>query len=65
MAGLLSACSTINLQTEFERDAAIEAQIVDRTEDLFSEVDPLFLNDEIMALLDRLIDDGDSTTAQF
>ena len=64
MAGLLSACSTINLQTEFERDAAIEAQIVDRTEDLFSEVDPLFLNDEIMALLDRLIDDGDSTTVR-
>lgn len=64
MAGLLSACSTINLQTEFERDAAIEAQIVDQTEDLFSEVDPLFLNDEIMALLDRLIDDGDSTSVR-
>ena len=63
-AGILSACSTINLQTEFERDAVIEAQILDQTEDLFSEVDPLFLNDEIMELLDRLIDDGDSTTVR-
>ena len=64
MAGLLSACSTINLQTEFERDAAIEAQIVDQTEDLFKEVDPLFINDEIKELLDRLIDVGDSSTVR-
>lgn len=64
IAGFLSACSTINLQTEFERDAAIEAQIVDQTEDLFKEIDPLYINDEIKELLDRLIDAGDSTTVR-
>lgn len=62
MAGFLSACSTIDLQTEFERDAAIEAQIISQTEDLFKEIDPLYINDEIKGLLDRLIDAGDSTT---
>ena len=59
-AGFLSACNTINLRTEFERDPAIEAQIIDQNEDRYADIDPLYIDDEIKSLLDRLIDTNDS-----
>ncbi|MCG8415096.1 MAG: hypothetical protein MI746_12825 [Pseudomonadales bacterium] len=49
----LSACRTIDLEPGFARNESIHDQIIDQTEDLFPEIDPLLLSEEIKQLVDE------------
>ncbi len=49
----LSACNSIDIETGFARNEYLHSQIVDQTADLFPEVNPLALSDEIMQLVDE------------
>lgn len=53
ICGLLSACVGIDIDTQFESDPQLHGQIIDQTEDLFPEIDPLFISAEVKSLLDR------------
>ena len=52
---LLSACSFIDVETEFAHDAKLQALILDQSEDLYSHIDPLFIDDAIKQRLDAYI----------
>lgn len=51
----LSGCFTIDLDLEFEKDTDIYSNIITQTEDLFADIDPLYINDEIKQLIDANI----------
>ena len=51
----LSGCFSIDLDLGFEADADIYSNIISQTEDLFAEVDPLYINDEIKQYIDANI----------
>ena len=53
---LLSGYLSINLELLIEEDAVLNAQILEQTEDLFADIDPLFINDEIKRFIDANID---------
>ena len=53
IALLLTGCVGIDLETSFEADATLQAQIIDQNEDRFPDLDPLFIGPEIKALVDR------------
>jgi tetratricopeptide (TPR) repeat protein len=55
LAGSLSACAGIDLDTGFDRREAMHAQIIDQQQDLYPEINPLALDDEIRALLAQQI----------
>lgn len=44
---LLAGCATIDLETDYEFDPALYAQVIDQTSDNYPEIDPLSLDDEI------------------
>lgn len=56
----LSACTGIDLDTEFSSSEAMQSRIIDQDRDRFAEIDPLALNDEMRAYVDAYIDAGDS-----
>ncbi len=49
----LSACTGINLETQFQPDPSLRAQIIDQQEDRFASIDPLHIGADIKALVDR------------
>ncbi len=49
----LAACQSIDLETGFALDADLHSEIIDQSEDLYPEIDPLALSDEIMAMVDE------------
>ncbi len=51
----LSACRIIDLEPGFARNENIHDQIIDQTEDLFPDIDPLLLSDEIKQLVDEQV----------
>lgn len=55
MCILLAACFTIDLDLEFEEDVDLRNQIITQSEDLFADVDPLYIDDEIKQLIDANI----------
>ncbi len=44
---LLAGCAAIDLETDYEFDPALYAQVIDQTSDNYPEIDPLSLDDEI------------------
>jgi len=52
VCAFLSGCFAIDLDIGFDEDQEILSQIVDQKEDLFAEIDPLYINDEIKQLID-------------
>lgn len=56
IAVLLSSCNTIDLDLAFSEDATIHEQIFTQSEDLFADIDPLYINDEVKQLIDDHID---------
>lgn len=44
---LLASCAAIDLETDYEFDPALYAQVIDQTSDNYPEIDPLSLDDEI------------------
>lgn len=55
LAGSLSACVGIDLDTSFDRREAMHARIIDQQQDLYPEINPLALDDDIRALLAQQI----------
>jgi Flp pilus assembly protein TadD len=64
LALALSACNAIDLNTGFRRNLAIEAQIFDQDKDLYAQIDPLFISEEIKALLEAQVDPRDDAEAK-
>ena len=56
-----TACASIDLETGFSRDSAIESEIISQSSDTYPWIDPLYLNSEITEMLDRLIAKSDSS----
>ena len=52
---LLQACSAIQLEEEFQINPRLHARVIDQDRDLFPDVDPLYLSDEIKELVDTKI----------
>ena len=52
---LLGGCLSIDLDLQFEENPELHAQIITQKEDLFADVDPLFINDEVKQLIDANI----------
>jgi len=57
---LLTACSSIDLETGFVRDRRLETEIISQTTDTYPEIDPLYISADITGMLDRLIAKNDS-----
>jgi len=57
---LLSGCFSINLDLAVEEDTVLHAQILDQTADLFADIDPLYINDEIKQFVDANINYRDT-----
>lgn len=51
----LVSCTTIDIETGFTPDVSIHDQIIDQTEDRFPEIDPLYISDEIKAMVDGYV----------
>ncbi len=51
----LHGCVVIDLESEFEHDARLQAQILDQTSDHFADIDPLSLSDELKQRLDKFV----------
>lgn len=49
----LTACQNIELDTGFASNAVLQSQIITQTSDLFPEINPLELSDEIMRMVDE------------
>ena len=56
----LASCAAIDLDTGFAVDQELQNNIIDQSSDLFVEIKPLFLSDEIKRLLDGVIEPNDS-----
>lgn len=59
----LVGCMSIDIDTQFARDETIHAAIVDQSRDHYSEIDPLYLSDEVKRYIDSYIQprDGEET----
>ena len=53
---LLASCAAIDLETDYEFDPALYAQVIDQTSDNYPEIDPLSLDDEIKQWLHENIE---------
>lgn len=61
LSATLFGCLGIDLDTQFVLDENIHAAIIDQTEDKFSEIDPLYIDDEVKQYVDSYLipRDGD------
>lgn len=55
----LTSCLGIDLDTAFTLNQDLQDHIIDQSSDLFVEIDPLYLSDEIKQLLDEVIEPRD------
>ncbi|MFT5936178.1 MAG: Flp pilus assembly protein TadD [Pseudohongiellaceae bacterium] len=62
----LTSCSAIDLDITFTLDQDLQNNIIDQQSDLFTEIEPLYLSDEIKTLLDGVIKpyDGEVTRVE-
>lgn len=63
LSATLLGCLSIDIDTQFVRNEEIHAAIIDQNEDRFSEIDPLYISDEVKAFVDAYIEprDGEET----
>lgn len=60
LAGMmLAGCHAIDLDLMFDADEQIMAEIIDQDRDLYAEIDPLYISDEIKQLIDSHINPED------
>jgi len=59
VCAFLSGCFGINLDIGFDEDQQIKNQIISQTEDLYADIDPLYINDDVKALIDAHISPRD------
>jgi Flp pilus assembly protein TadD len=57
---VLTSCTAINLDTAFSLDQNLQNNIIDQSSDMFVEIEPLYLSDEIKQLLDGVVEPRDS-----
>ncbi|MEX0963543.1 MAG: tetratricopeptide repeat protein [Pseudohongiellaceae bacterium] len=63
LSAALFGCLGIDIDTQFARDAEIHSAIIDQTTDHYSEIDPLYITDEVKSYIDSYIRarDGEET----
>ena len=61
---LLAGCLAIDLDLDFSPNPDLQSQIIDQDEDLFIDLNPLQLNDEIKNLIDRHLGERSLETAK-
>jgi len=63
VSAALMGCMGIDIDTQFTRDEGIHASIIDQNTDRYSEIDPLFISDEVKQFIDAYIRprDGEET----
>lgn len=63
MAAALLSCMSIDIDTQFVQEEEIHAAIIDQSVDRYSEIDPLYISDEVKQLVDAYIRprDGEET----
>jgi len=63
LSAALLGCIGIDIDTQFVRDENIHAAIIDQNVDRYSEIDPLYISDEVKQLIDSYIQprDGEET----
>lgn len=63
LSAALAGCVGIDIDTQFTRDEAIHAAIIDQSVDHYSEIDPLYITDEVKQYIDAYINprDGEET----
>tara|TARA_R110001592_G_scaffold15649_3_gene67826 strand:- start:685 stop:1884 length:1200 start_codon:yes stop_codon:yes gene_type:complete len=57
LCALFSACNVIRLDFNFADDRKFESKILDQREDLFTDIEPMLLNDEIIAYMQEHVTD--------
>lgn len=63
LSAALLGCMGIDIDTQFARDEKIHTAIIDQSTDRYSEIDPLYISDEVKQLVDSYIKprDGEET----
>lgn len=63
LSAALLGCIGIDIDTQFSRDENIHAAIIDQSVDRYSEIDPLYISDEVKQYIDSYIQprDGEET----
>lgn len=63
LSAALAGCMGIDIDTQFTRDEDIHAAIIDQSVDHYSEIDPLYITDEVKQYIDAYINprDGEET----
>lgn len=63
LSAALVGCMSIDIDTQFIRDESIHAAIIDQSVDQYSEIDPLYISDEVKQYIDSYIRprDGEET----
>ena len=57
LCALFSACNVIRLDLNFADDRKFESQVLDQREDRFTDIEPMLLNDEIIAYMQEHVTD--------
>lgn len=57
LCALFSACNAIRLDFNFADDSKFESQVLDQREDRFTDIEPMLLNDEIIAYMQEHVTD--------
>ncbi len=57
LCALFSACNVIRLDLNFADDRKFESQILDQREDRYADIEPMLLNDEIIAYMQEHVTD--------
>ena len=63
LCAAVSACNIIRLDLNFADDRKFENKVLDQREDLFAEIEPMALNDEIIAYMEAQVTDRTSELA--
>lgn len=64
ISAVLLGCVGIDLDTQFTRDEELHAAIIDQSEDRFTEIDSLYISDEVKQYIDAYIDPRDGPVAR-
>ncbi|MEQ8954884.1 MAG: transglutaminase domain-containing protein [Gammaproteobacteria bacterium] len=57
LAVIASACTSIDLEQQFQPDPELQRAVIDQNRDLFPGIDPLHLSEDIKQFLDRELND--------
>lgn len=64
LSAALLGCMGIDIDTEFSRDETIHTAIIEQSTDRYSEIDPLYISDEVKQFVDSYIQPRDGEEAR-